>query len=206
MPPRHGRAWPGGGACAFPFDPDAAPRAAPALWQPELSPQIIQIEAAVVDLVSLGSCGFAILAQHRKPDRCHVVLGRQAHRERLCIQLAPTRTAASIILVHDDMLALRARAVAAYAQLSQRPHADPATRPVPGAYQRAALIRLVQIADALACGATSRDIAYSIVFPRHQPVSGATWKGSSERRHCWRLIQKARWYLRDGYRHLLSRG
>lgn len=178
----------------------------PALWEPDLSPQVIQIEAADVDVALLAPCGFTILALHRLPDRCHAVLGRQAHRVRLSIHLAPTRTAASIILAHDDQLALRARAVCAYAQLSQWPHATFAAYAVPGAYQRATLVRFVQIADALACGATSRDIAYSIVFPRHQPLSGAAWKGSSERRHSWRLIQKARWYLQHGYRHLLSRG
>jgi hypothetical protein len=178
----------------------------PALWQPALSPQVIQIEAADMDVALLASCGFAILAQHRMPDRCHAVLGRQAHRVRLSIHLAPTRTAASIILAHDDELALRARAVCAYAQLSQSPQSAVAAHTVPGAYQRATLVRFVQIADALSSGATSRDIAYSIVFPRHPPLSGAIWKASSERRHCWRLIQKARWYLHDGYRHLLSRG
>lgn len=156
-------------------------------------------------MAPLAPCSFAILAQHRLRDRAYLVLGREAHRVRLCVRLVPTRTEASIILVHDGHLARRARAAAAYAQLGQRPHADLAGL-LPGTYQRATLGRLVQIADALSSGATSRDIAYSIVFPRHQPLSGAAWKGSSERRHSWRLIQKARWYLQHGYLHLLSRG
>ena len=167
---------------------------------------VIRIETNALDMMPLVPSGFTLLAKYRATDTYHVVLGRSTSRLRFCVHLAPSRAAPSIILAHDKLLVWRARAAAAYASLCHRPDADPAAPFMPGAYQRATLTRLIQIADALACGATCKDIAYAVVFPRHKPVSGATWKGSSERRHCWRLIQKTRWYLQDGYRHLLCLG
>ncbi|GAY19943.1 hypothetical protein SFOMI_0465 [Sphingobium fuliginis] len=48
-----------------------------------------------------------------------------------------------------------------------------------------------------------RDLAFGLVFPRHRPLAGATWKGSSERRHTLRLIADARRLVISGYRKLL---
>ena len=48
-----------------------------------------------------------------------------------------------------------------------------------------------------------RDLAFGLVFPRHRPLTGATWKGSGERRHTLRLIADARRLVTSGYRKLL---
>jgi hypothetical protein len=59
------------------------------------------------------------------------------------------------------------------------------------------------IDDALAEGASAREIAFGIVFPNHAVLVGAMWKGSSERRHAMRLIASARRLVCAGYRDLL---
>ncbi|WP_193746690.1 DUF2285 domain-containing protein [Blastomonas sp. AAP53] len=135
----------------------------------------------------------------------HLVLTRKEQRLRLSVCFTQDSASEIIILANDRLLGIRTRAAAAYANACQHLDARHAALFAPGEYQRAYLIRLLLIEDALAAGATSRDIAYRIVFPRHHPLSGATWKGSSEHRHCWRLISKARALKNGGYRHLLCR-
>ena len=47
-------------------------------------------------------------------------------------------------------------------------------------------------------------IAFSQIFPKMRPLKGATWKGSSERRHTLRLMAEARRLASTGYRQILS--
>lgn len=75
---------------------------------------------------------------------------------------------------------------------------------MPTTFQRQRLALLLAIADARAASASLRDIAYALVFPRHRSLSGATWKGSSERRHCLRLLAETRDLTAIGYRSLLT--
>jgi len=63
---------------------------------------------------------------------------------------------------------------------------------LPSSRQRIRLAQLLIIDDALAEGASARDIVFGIVFPNHAVLVGAMWKGSSERRHAMRLIAAPR--------------
>lgn len=76
----------------------------------------------------------------------------------------------------------------------------------PKPYQRHRLIQLLQVQDALSEGASTRDIAYGLIFPRHTPQIGAAWKDSSERRHTLSLISEAKRMVNGGYRRLLVKG
>ena len=60
--------------------------------------------------------------------------------------------------------------------------------------------------DAHAAGLALRQIAFALVFPRNQPLAGAAWKGSGERRHTHRLLGEAQRMCRQGYRTLLEKG
>ena len=60
--------------------------------------------------------------------------------------------------------------------------------------------------DAHAAGLALRQIAFALVFPRNQPLTGAAWKGSGERRHTHRLLGEAQRMCREGYRTLLEKG
>lgn len=75
---------------------------------------------------------------------------------------------------------------------------------MPTTFQRQRLVLLLAISDARAASASLRDIAYALVFPRHRTLSGAAWKGASERRHCLRLLAESRDLTKNGYRNLLT--
>ena len=69
--------------------------------------------------------------------------------------------------------------------------------------QRLRLTRFLAIHDALAAGASSRDLAYGLIFPNHRPLAGATSTASSERRQVLRLIAQTRSLVSGGYRDIL---
>lgn len=74
---------------------------------------------------------------------------------------------------------------------------------MPTRYQRIRFVHFLALHDALEAGASTRDIAFELVFPNHRPLAGAIWKGSGERRHVLRLIADARRLVEGGYRNLL---
>jgi hypothetical protein len=47
-------------------------------------------------------------------------------------------------------------------------------------------------------------MAFALVFPHHDVLSGAAWKTSSERRHCLRLLAESLGFSAAGYRNLLT--
>ena len=74
----------------------------------------------------------------------------------------------------------------------------------PFSYRRNKLTQLLNLDDSLDAGASPRELAFGLVFPRLHPFAGATWKGSSERRHTLRLIAEARRLVNGGYLRLLK--
>lgn len=111
-----------------------------------------------------------------------------------------------MIIPHDNHLAARLRAAARYEKAVHGRRLGPDRTASPPAYRRARLILLLAIHDALEAGASARELAFGLVFARHQPLEGAAWKGSDERRHTLRLIAEARKMVDSGYRALLLRG
>src|SRR3546814_13819194 len=70
---------------------------------------------------------------------------------------------------------------------------------MPTRYDRARLARLLAVADAGATGASSRDIAFGLVFPHSSPLGGNDWKASSEQRQTRRLIAQAARMIDGGF-------
>jgi len=196
------RTW---GLCQL-IDPAASPRTCPALWQPACHPAIVQIRCSHQNIEAVLPKGYAPLAEHREGNAYHLVLGRAAQhlRLRLCLWHAPDQDPPLLCLSKDSSLAIRLGAAAFYATTWRTHKADPTAPFQPSAYQRASLVRLLQICDALATGASCRHIASTIVFPRHERLTGIAWKGSAERRHCWRLIGQARQLRNGGHLRLLA--
>ena len=79
---------------------------------------------------------------------------------------------------------------------------DNASQPTP--FQRQRLILLLRLIDAAGAKATRHDMAFTLVYPRTQPFTGAAWKGSNERRRTMRLFADASRMMHDGYRALLQ--
>ena len=74
---------------------------------------------------------------------------------------------------------------------------------IPTVHRRFRFAQFLAIHDALEAGASSRDLAFGIIFPNHRQLAGAMWKGSGERRHVLRLIAETRRLVASGYRKLL---
>ena len=191
------------GLCRF-FDPDASPRTTPALWRPACHPAILEIRCSTDHAPALLPQGYTPLAEFRTRHAHHLVLAKEAHRLRLCLWHLSDQHSPAMILLKDNSLAVRLAAAGYYARACRKQVALPRPPCQPSSYQRHALVRLLQINDAMAAGAKCRDIAWTIVFPKHQSLSGMAWKGSPERRHCWRLVGQARRLLHGGHLRLLT--
>jgi hypothetical protein len=186
------------------FDPDASPRAKPALWRPACHPAILEIRCSTNSAPAMFPQGYDPLAEFKCGNAHHLVLANAAYRLRLCLWQAPGQQSPAMILLKDDSLAVRLAAAGHYARICKKHMAPPSPPCQPTPYQRLALVRLLQINDAMAAGATCRDIAWTIVFPKHECLSGMAWKGSAERRHCWRLIGQAKRLQHGGHLRLLA--
>jgi len=191
------------GLCCF-FDPDASPRGKPALWRPACHPAILEIRCSTDSAPALLPQGYGPLAEFKSGNAHHLVLAMAAYRLRLCLWQAPGQQSPAMILLKDKSLAVRLAAAGHYARICKEQMAPLRPPCQPSPYQRRSLVRLLQIDDAMAAGATCRDIASTIVFPNHECLSGMAWKGSAERRHCWRLIGQARRLQHGGHLRLLA--
>jgi hypothetical protein len=74
----------------------------------------------------------------------------------------------------------------------------------PTRFQRQRLILLLRLIDANQAHSSRREMAYTLIYPNHEALSGAAWKGSSERRRTQRLIDEATRMAAGGYRALLQ--
>ncbi len=150
--------------------------------------------------------GFDRLAEISFGTDYHLVVANGDARLRLCIQMSTAHSQDCLIIPHDNHLAARLRSAARYEKAVHGRRLGPDRTASPPAYRRARLVLLLAIHDGLEAGASARDLAFGLVFARHQPMVGAAWKGSDERRHTLRLISEARKMVDGGYRALLLRG
>lgn len=198
------RAWPGGGAFAFPTDPDAKVRDNPALWSPEISPDVVTIEAASpAGAIPLPKASEPLTEYASGADR-HSVIAIASARLRLCVRRVPDMPIPTLTIPCDPNCALRLAAATRFQRVTQGKRVNVDRAAVPTAYQRARWVQFLALHDALEAGASSRDLAFGIVFSRHRLLRGAEWKGSGERRHVLRLTAAARRLVADGYRSLLQ--
>lgn len=147
--------------------------------------------------------GFARLAEVSFGVNYHMVVAKGETRLRLCIHMSRAPSQDRLIISHDNYLATRLRSAARYEKAAHGRRLGPDRTASPAAYRRARLVLLLAVHDGLQAGASARDLAFGLVFARHQPLAGAAWKGSDERRHTLRLIAEARKMVNGGYRNLL---
>ena len=166
---------------------------------------MVVVQTADIAVIPLPR-GFEPLADAFGDHEHHIVAASGAARLRLCLRTASGRCPDCLIILHDTCAAVRLAAAARFERMTRGLRPGPDRAASPSAYRRLRLIQLLSIHDALDAGASSRDIAFGIVFPRHRPLAGATWNGSGERRHTLRLIADTRRLMKGGYRELLRHG
>lgn len=197
------RVWPGGGVFAFPTDPQADVRKTPALWSPEIAPDVVTLDApdwAGAIPLPLGS---EPLVEFASDTEHHTVVAIASSRLRMCVHKVPGLTVPTLTIPCDPACALRLAAAARFQRVTQGKRLNIDRAALPTAYQRTRWVQFLALHDALEAGASSRDLVFGIVFPNHRPLKGAEWKGSGERRHVLRLMAAARRLVARGYRSLL---
>lgn len=163
---------------------------------------MVVVETADIAAIPLPP-GFEPLADHSDCMQHHLVAAKGVARLRLCLRAAPPRCPDCLVILRDRCAVVRLAAAARFERVTRGLRLGPDRAASPSAYRRSRLVQLLSIHDALDAGADQRDIAYGLVFPRHRPLIGATWKGSGERRHTLRLIADARRLVTGGYHKLL---
>lgn len=188
---------------SFPTNPQANPRVHPALWSPDIAPDVVILEASEPALaVRLPPSSEALVDVSLDKER-HAVVACGMTRLRLCVRRESARSVAAFSIHCDGICGLRLAAAARLERVVRGGRVSLDRSALPTAYQRLRYTTLLEILDALQAGASSRDLAYDFFFRRHRPLSGAMWKGSSERRHVLRQIADARRIVAAGYRSLL---
>ena len=131
-----------------------------------------------------------IAAFNRYPAQ-HLVIEVAGVRLRLCVT-APERTPPAFVVSCGADSAIRLAAAQGLCALLQG-NAAAFSRPpfAPTPYHRSRLIQLLAVADAVAGGATVRDIAFGIVFPNSTRLDGKDWRASNEQRQTRRFVADA---------------
>jgi hypothetical protein len=108
-----------------------------------------------------------------------------------------------LVIPRDGLTALRLAAALRFEQAARGRRHGRDRSAMPTFYQRLRFVRLLSICDAVAAGASAREVAYEIVLRNRPLFSSADWKGSGERRHVVRLIAEARRLVNRGYLKIL---
>jgi Uncharacterized conserved protein (DUF2285) len=196
------RVLPGDGACAFPTDPASDPRTDPTLWSPIVAPDVVTIETADMTAVPLPS-GFELLSEAIRPTERHLVVALGTARFRLCLCAASIRRTNCLIVTHDRFVRVRLAAAQRFERATSGRRIAPDPAAFPSIYRRSRIVRLLRIHDALEAGKTPRTLAFDLIFPGQAPLDGASWKGSGERRHTFRLIAEMRHLVNGNHQKLL---
>jgi len=147
--------------------------------------------------------GFEPLVEAVGEHEHYLVAAKGAARLRLCLRAAPPQCPDCLIIHNDLCAAARLAAATRFERATRGLRLGPDRVASPSVYRRSRLALLLDIQDGIDAGMSPRDLAFGLVFPRHRPLAGATWKGSGERRHTLRLIADARRLVTSGYRKLL---
>jgi hypothetical protein len=204
---KNGRVWPDDGACAFPCDPSQPPSRSPAIWDPDLAAGTAILETSDEAQDGLIPAGADIVVDRELDAGRHLVVDVARVRHRVLLRRNPASTTPAFSVPVLSGASLRLKATQSYAALLGLAASEKARAPyLLTAYRQRRLIQLLALLDAQTAGLSLRQIAFAIVFPRNQPLVGAVWKGSGERRHAHRLLGEAQRMCRHGYRTLLGKG
>ncbi|MDF0542771.1 DUF2285 domain-containing protein [Sphingobium sp. H39-3-25] len=172
------------------------------LWSPHAAPDVVVVKTVDIAATPLPPA-VELLVHESSPTEHHLVAAQGTTRLRLCLRAAPSNCPDCLIIPHDECASVRLAAATRFERVTRGLRPGPDRAASPSAYRRSRLALLLGIHDALNAGASPRDLAFSLVFPRLRPLVGATWKGSGERRHTLRLIAEARHLVNSGYHKLL---
>lgn len=164
---------------------------------------MVVIEAADLDRAIPLPSGSEPLVEAATEAGRHVVVAHGTARLRLFVRHAPLLHVPAFSIPCDPTCALRLAAAARLQRVTRGGRVPAGLASLPTRYQRNRYSQLLEIHDALEAGASSRDLAFGLIFRRHRPLAGAIWKGSGERRHVLRMIADARRLVAIGYRKLL---
>jgi Uncharacterized conserved protein (DUF2285) len=146
-----------------------------------------------------------VAAEYSAADYRHIVISDGINRHRVWLRATADSSPNAFVLPADAGFATRLAATARLGRslrcLAPEANEDSAH---PTAFQRQRLILLLRLIDAADAGATRREMAFTLLYPRTTPLTGATWKGSNERRRTLRLLADASRMMRGGYRALLQ--
>lgn len=181
----------------------ANPRENPALWSPDAAPDVVILEAADTGSAIPLPPGAEPLVEAATEAERHFVVAHGTARLRLCVRHAPLLHIPAFSIPCDPTCALRLAAAARLQRVTRGGRVAAELAALPTRYQRNRYTQLLGIHDALEAGASSRDLAFGLVFSGHRSLAGAVWKGSGERRHVLRLIADTRRLVAVGYRKLL---
>ena len=170
----------------------------------QLNPDVVTLDASDWAGAIPLPPGSEPLAEFASDTECHTVVAIVSARLRLCVHKVQGLTVPTLTIPCDPGCALRLAAAARFQRVTQSERGNIDRSAVPTAYQRSRWVRFLALHDALEAGASSRDLAFGIVFPNHRALKGAEWKGSGERRHVLRLTAAARRLVTSGYRSLLQ--
>lgn len=164
---------------------------------------MIIVETADLDGQLIWLSGCETLTEVSTSTGKHFVSSRGSVRLRLCVRYRAALPVPAVSIPCDETYELRIAAVTRMHLITRASSSTSQGAHVITHNQRLRLSRFLAIYDALVAGASSRDLAYGLIFPNHRPLVGATWKASSERRQVLRLIAQARRHVSSGYRDIL---
>jgi len=193
---------PAAGGWSFAFDPDLPAAAAPALWRPQTCAFVTIARPAPKGFAALRLAqivdGPEIAAELLSYRDWHVVLLAGGRRYRLLIRRCRANERLAYLTPADGQAGLRASLIMAlHRELLDTGGARPAPDSVPGATEHWRLVQWLRLLDAIAEGASARDMAAALLLAEARHYSAAEWDASSERRRIARW-QRAAVAMRDG--------
>ena len=157
-------------------------------------------EPLALDLELLGD----IVADQITSTGRYIVIAGPHGKHRIWMSNACCKSGFTFIVPADQGVAVRLAATHSFARhLRGCSNGDPPTQLSPTAFQHQRLALLLRLIDADLAQFTRREMAFTLVYPHNEPLNGAAWKCSNERRRTLRLIDEASVMMHGGFRDLL---
>jgi len=193
---------PAAGGWFFAFDPDLTAAAAPALWRPQACAFVTIARPAPKGFAALRLAeiveGPEIVAELLSYRDWHVVLLAGGRRYRLLIRRCLANERLAFVTPVDASTELRAATIMAlHRELLDIGGPRPPPDGTLGRSEHWRLVQWIRLLDAMAEGASAREIAAVLLLDDARTYSAAEWDASSERRRIARW-QRAAVAMRDG--------
>ena len=181
----------------------------PALWMPEISAATVIIGAAphpiaeplALDLKRLGD----IVADRVPSDGRHIIVAGPHCKHRIWMSGECCKDGFVVVVPADKGFAVRMAATRSLERhLRGFPDSDPPAELGLTARRHRKMALMLRLIVADHAHITRREMAFTLVYPRLDPLAGPAWKCSSERRRTQRLIDEAIGMMHGGYRALLQ--